>query len=73
MTSSCALCTEPTTVRVIGAMIITGNVEHPDGALICRRCAALSADEQERRRDQAMARMLVADTGLRAARRASSE
>ncbi len=58
METRCVLCDEPMTLRAIGAMVLTGDVEHPDGDVLCRRCAALSPDEQKHRRDVAMARIL---------------
>ena len=30
MNPLCILCDQPTSVRVIGAMVVTGNPEHPD-------------------------------------------
>jgi hypothetical protein len=38
-------------------MIVVGDPANPDGAIVCRACAALPADEQARRRDVAVARM----------------
>jgi hypothetical protein len=67
MPTTCIFCDEPTGLRAIGAMVMTGNVERPDGEVLCRRCAALPAAEQKRLRDVAMARML--DTSDDPARR----
>jgi hypothetical protein len=58
MVPYCVLCGEPTTIRTIGAMIVIGDPERPEGGVVCRRCAALSSTEQRRRRDRAMIRML---------------
>ena len=58
MTTSCLLCEQPASVRAIGARVVTGNTEHPDGAILCRRCTALPADEQRALRERAMERML---------------
>ncbi len=52
------LCDDPTTVRVIGAMVLTGDVTAPEVDVLRRRCAALSPDERRRHRDKAMARLL---------------
>ena len=54
----CILCEERTGERLLGAIVRTGNVASPDAAVVCRRCAALPIQEQARRRDAAMARML---------------
>jgi hypothetical protein len=40
-------------------MIVVGDGTHPDGAIVCRACAALPTEEQKRRRDAAMARRLT--------------
>jgi hypothetical protein len=58
MEARCLLCDDPTAVRVIGALVVTGDVRAPDGEVLCRRCAALSSDERRERRDEAMARLL---------------
>jgi len=63
----CVLCNTPTGLRAIGAFVVTGDRDHPDGAIVCRRCAALTPAERQRLRDAAMARMLraaVASTEL---------
>jgi hypothetical protein len=54
----CVLCNQPTKVRVIGALVVMGDRDHPDAGVLCRPCAALSAEERKTLRDQAMARML---------------
>ena len=59
MPTECVLCNRPTGLRAIGAMIVVGDPANPDGAVVCRACAALPADEQKRRRDVAMARMVA--------------
>lgn len=64
----CVLCDEPTSVRTIGAMILTGDVAAPDASVLCRRCAALPSEDQRRRRDAAMARMLRVATVAATAR-----
>jgi len=56
----CVLCDQPTGLRALGALVVTGNVEHPDGDVVCRRCRALPARDQQRLRDAAMTRMLSA-------------
>ncbi len=54
----CVLCDQPTPLRVLGAFIEVGDAAHPNGAPVCRPCAALPADERRRLRDVAMARMI---------------
>jgi hypothetical protein len=39
-------------------MIAVGDPAKPDGAVVCRACAALPADEQRRRHDAVMVRPL---------------
>jgi hypothetical protein len=56
----CILCDRATGDRSLGAIVRTGNSVAPDAAVVCRRCAALPVQEQARRRDAAMARMLRA-------------
>ena len=56
----CILCDEATGDRLLGAIVRTGNSSAPDAALVCRRCVALPLQEQARRRDAAMTRMLRA-------------
>jgi hypothetical protein len=63
MKTRCILCNEPISIRAIGAMMVTGNRERPDGEAVCRRCAALSPAERKTRRDHAMTRMLTGDDG----------
>jgi predicted nucleic acid-binding Zn ribbon protein len=58
----CVLCDARTTVRTIGAMLLTGDVTRPEGSVVCRRCAALPANERKQQRDVAMVRMLRAAT-----------
>ena len=65
METRCVLCAQPTGLRAIGAMIVTGNVERPDGDIVCRHCAALPTEERKAMRDQAMARMLHQNTSGR--------
>lgn len=55
----CMLCDAATgSLRAIGALVVTGDVAHPDGGVLCRRCAALSAGKRRQLRDAAMTRML---------------
>jgi len=56
MTMRCLLCGEPTGLRAIGAMVVVEGAPQVDGAVVCRRCTALPAEEQTRRRDAAMVR-----------------
>jgi len=56
----CILCDQATGDRLLGAIVRTGNSAAPDAAIVCRRCAGLPLQEQARRRDAAMARMLRA-------------
>lgn len=58
MDTCCVLCNEPMGLRAIAALVVMGNVEHPEGGALCRRCAALPPEEQRRRRNLAMVRML---------------
>ena len=58
MPTVCILCDQPTGLRAIGAMIVVGDTKKPDGAIVCRACAALPRDEQKRRRDVAMTRLM---------------
>jgi hypothetical protein len=57
------LCNQVTSA--IAAVVVTGNVEHPDGGVLCRACAALSPADRKARRDEAMARMLLAGAIVR--------
>ena len=61
METRCILCDYPTPLRAIGAMVLTGNVEHGDGKVLCRRCVALAPEARKALRDQAMARMIQND------------
>jgi hypothetical protein len=56
MSLECVLCDARIGIREIGAMITVGDPANPDGAVVCRACAALPPDEQRRRRDAAMMR-----------------
>lgn len=56
METQCVLCDQ--SMRALGAIVVTGNVEDPEAAPLCRRCAALSPAEQKRLRDVAMTRMV---------------
>jgi hypothetical protein len=56
----CILCDQDTGDRSFGAIVRTGNSVAPDAAVVCRRCVGLPVQEQARRRDAAMARMLRA-------------
>lgn len=58
MEMRCVLCDQPT--QAPGAIVVTGNVEDPDTAPLCRACAALPLREQKRLRDAAMTRMAQA-------------
>lgn len=58
MEMRCVLCDQLT--RAPGAIVVTGNVEDPDAAPLCRACAALPLREQKRLRDVAMTRMAQA-------------
>lgn len=58
MDMRCVLCDQPT--RAPGAIVVTGNVEDPDAAPLCRACDALPLPEQKRLRDVAMTRMAQA-------------
>ena len=53
----CILCDALT--RAPGAIVVTGNVEDPDAAPLCRACAALPVSEQKHLRDVAMTRIMV--------------
>jgi len=64
METHCILCDEPMSLRAIGAMIATGDTQEPDADILCRPCATLPPDEQKRRRDDAMARMLQPATHI---------
>jgi hypothetical protein len=50
MTAQCVFCGHTTGLRAIAAVILTGNGTRPEGGIVCRTCAALPAEEQERRR-----------------------
>lgn len=52
----CVLCDQPT--PVLEAVVVTGNVEEPEAAPLCRACATLSPPERKRLRDVAMIRMI---------------
>lgn len=66
----CVLCDTPTNLRAIGAMIVVGDASKPDGAIVCRACAALPADEQRRR--QRAATRLIEDTATQRMRLAGA-
>ena len=60
MDTRCVLCDEPIGLRAIGAMVATGNVEHPDVEVVCRTCAARPERAQRQLREDAMVRMMLA-------------
>lgn len=56
METRCLLCDRP--IEAIGAIVVVGDVEHPENATLCRRCADLPPPQRRSLRNQAMLRAL---------------